>query len=261
MPDSRNFDKFDNDLLSWSYVSFLRLETKHRQLTQFITQGSENEQNFEKKVRCIGTFDRYDPIAHDPDNFASRQEAELIEYIKLCPGGMKTQGLAVKREPGFEVPFLVHGERVNIKNITEKQQHNKDVTFWIPNENTCLQPICSPLSIQQTFLHTYAEQVHRAVDEIAYRLFGFSTMHSFQHRILERVLLGKNILGIAATGGGKSECFILPAMLLPGITIVVSPLKSLMQDQYAQRICKRYGLDHLATFINGMSLSKKGKLA
>ena len=40
-------------------------------------------------------------------------------------------------------------------------------------------------------------------------------------------------------------------MLLPGITVVVSPLKSLMQDQYEQRLRDRYGLDHLATFING----------
>lgn len=76
-------------------------------------------------------------------------------------------------------------------------------------------------------------------------------MRSFQHDILKHVLTGRSILGIAATGGGKSECFILPAMLLPGITVVISPLKSLMQDQYDQRICERYGLNNLAAFING----------
>ncbi|MDW8234572.1 MAG: DEAD/DEAH box helicase, partial [Roseiflexaceae bacterium] len=88
-------------------------------------------------------------------------------------------------------------------------------------------------------------------DEIGYRLFGFPQMHAFQHRILAHVLTGRSILGIAATGGGKSECYILPAMLLSGITIVVSPLKSLMADQYEQRICQRYGLGNLSTFING----------
>ena len=76
-------------------------------------------------------------------------------------------------------------------------------------------------------------------------------MRDFQHEILQRTLTGRNILGIAATGGGKSECFILPAVLLPGLTVVVSPLKSLMHDQYHQRIRDRYGLHHLTTFING----------
>jgi ATP-dependent DNA helicase RecQ len=76
-------------------------------------------------------------------------------------------------------------------------------------------------------------------------------MRPFQHDILERAMTGRSVLGIAATGGGKSECYILPAMLLSGLTVVVSPLKSLMQDQYDQRITERYGLQHLVTFVNG----------
>ena len=59
-----------------------------------------------------------------------------------------------------------------------------------------------------------------------------------------------NTLGIAATGAGKTECFLLPALLLPGLTVVVSPLKSLMQDQW-ERCDERYGLGALTTYING----------
>src|SRR5205823_9105476 len=84
-----------------------------------------------------------------------------------------------------------------------------------------------------------------------FRLFGFPGRRPFRHGILGRVLTGQSVLGIAATGGGKSACYILPAMLLPGVTVVVSPLKSLMQDQYDRRISERYVLQHLATFDNG----------
>lgn len=76
-------------------------------------------------------------------------------------------------------------------------------------------------------------------------------MREFQHAILAQALTGKHIVGIAVTGGGKSECFILPAMLLPGVTVVVSPLKSLMIDQFEQRLRERYGLGYVSTYLNG----------
>lgn len=107
------------------------------------------------------------------------------------------------------------------------------------------------LLFNSTFLSNYCYRVRQTVDDLAYRLFGFPRMRDFQHRIFSHVLRGRHILGIAATGGGKSECFILPAMLLPGITIVIVPLKSLMADQFEQRIQRRYGLNHLTTYING----------
>ena len=49
--------------------------------------------------------------------------------------------------------------------------------------------------------------------------------------MIEAVLSGRDVLGIMPTGAGKSVCYQVPALLLPGITIVVSPLISLMKDQ------------------------------
>ena len=61
--------------------------------------------------------------------------------------------------------------------------------------------------------------------------FGFAEFQSGQEEVVSRVMSGKNTLAILATGAGKSLCYQLPALLLEGTTIVVSPLIALMKDQ------------------------------
>ena len=61
--------------------------------------------------------------------------------------------------------------------------------------------------------------------------FGYEDFRLTQQEIIEKVLAQEDVLAIMPTGGGKSICYQLPAMLLPGITIVVSPLIALMKDQ------------------------------
>ncbi|WP_148266548.1 DNA helicase RecQ [Methanocella arvoryzae] len=63
------------------------------------------------------------------------------------------------------------------------------------------------------------------------RYFGYSTFRPFQEEIVTDVLEGRDVLAIIATGGGKSLCYQLPALVSGGLTIVVSPLISLMKDQ------------------------------
>lgn len=74
----------------------------------------------------------------------------------------------------------------------------------------------------------------RSVQEALKDIFGFDDFRAMQEDIVERVLAKKDVLAIMPTGSGKSLCYQLPALLFPGLTVVVSPLISLMEDQVAQ---------------------------
>ena len=67
--------------------------------------------------------------------------------------------------------------------------------------------------------------------ELLSRVFGYSAFRPGQERLIDGVLSGRDVFGIMPTGGGKSMCYQIPALMLPGITLVVSPLISLMRDQ------------------------------
>src|SRR5690554_3220905 len=76
--------------------------------------------------------------------------------------------------------------------------------------------------------------------------FGFDAFRPGQEAIVADILDERDVLAIMPTGGGKSLCFQLPAVLRDGLTIVVSPLIALMQDQV--RLLEEQGID--ATYIN-----------
>ncbi|GGH13690.1 DNA helicase RecQ [Paenibacillus segetis] len=63
------------------------------------------------------------------------------------------------------------------------------------------------------------------------KYYGYPDFREGQRKIVESVLSGSDTLGIMPTGGGKSICYQIPALILPGLTLVVSPLISLMKDQ------------------------------
>ncbi len=67
--------------------------------------------------------------------------------------------------------------------------------------------------------------------EILYRYYGYRTFRTGQAELIDAQLMGRDVFGIMPTGGGKSVCYQIPTLVMDGITLVVSPLISLMKDQ------------------------------
>src|SRR5687768_12687213 len=78
------------------------------------------------------------------------------------------------------------------------------------------------------------------------RTFGYPDFRKGQVDVVASVIAGRETLGVLPTGGGKSLCYQVPALVFPGMTVVISPLISLMKDQVDR--LQRLGV--AATFLN-----------
>ncbi|MET0088987.1 MAG: DNA helicase RecQ [Candidatus Thiodiazotropha sp.] len=77
----------------------------------------------------------------------------------------------------------------------------------------------------------HTEQTLEQARKVLNRTFGYHDFRSPQDRIIGQLLEGGDALVLMPTGGGKSLCYQIPALLLPGVAVVISPLIALMQDQ------------------------------
>src|SRR5215210_9361638 len=105
----------------------------------------------------------------------------------------------------------------------------------VPAEPRLKQP-AAPACVRRVFGRRETYNPHQMLDlrEHLQNLFGLDEFRPSQREVIEDVLGGKDVLCVMPTGAGKSLCYQLPAAIQDGLTIVVSPLISLMEDQVQQ---------------------------
>lgn len=100
---------------------------------------------------------------------------------------------------------------------------------------------------------TAMEAARTALKEV----FGYDDFRTGQEDAVAAILRGREVMAVMPTGAGKSLCYQIPALVLPGITLVVSPLISLMRDQVSALL--QYGVR--AAYLNSTLTPRQYMLA
>src|SRR5215468_5846331 len=96
------------------------------------------------------------------------------------------------------------------------------------------------------------------LDAALERHFGFQSFRSGQREVVERLIDRKDTLAVMPTGVGKSLCYQLAAQMLQGMTLVISPLIALMQDQVdSLRRRKMGGVTFLSSAVDGVTIGER----
>lgn len=195
------FDDFHNNRLKWCYciLSNLHLEDV----------CNDSKQEYLQETNTINI------------NIVGNRENNLY---RVCDG-QGNRGILVSED--VELGFYDYGDSMSLEDVEINKENKFEIKF--SHNSTLIKTNHSESAERYTFENIQKKNL----EFILKRQWGFDEFREGQFEIIEGALMGKDILGILPTGAGKSICFQLPAMIGNGISIVVSPLKSLIKDQVA----------------------------
>lgn len=151
-----------------------------------------------------------------------------IEYMFCC--GDKLKGMReniMNNNSGYDESCMDDGAWDSLFKMAENAEYESDFEGQAASEYDM--PVCDNVAFQEN--EPGKNRSYGTPEEALQALFGYAAFRPGQKEVIDNILSGRDVFAVMPTGAGKSVCYQIPAMLLPGITLVISPLISLMQDQ------------------------------
>jgi superfamily II DNA helicase RecQ len=243
----------ENEKLKWSYSVFSKTVSIDNQFK------IPNSYTFLNKINTNNLGKKISISAEIVSSKILDNKYKGYYFIKICDQTEDSEKTILKIPIYFELPNLKFGDILKIENaFLEKIVWSKPSTvefaLYIDPNLTIVENI-TELALPKGLV-SFDKVKKNDVLYFMKRIFGFENFNDGQYEIIEKSLKNEDVLGILATGGGKSLTFQLPALLKPGVSIIVSPLKSLMDDQVSG-MKRRFGFDFIDRIHSGMNLIEK----
>ncbi len=252
---SSNLDEGDeNEKLKWSYTIF----SKKLEVSNIKTNGylalSEHSKNGKQQSISVEVEIVSGKLYKKGD--------KNYYYLKVCDQSEDFEEFILKVPRYYELPNYHFGDIFEIKNANIEQIDwikPQSVNFALVIDSRTTTVINKSELSEPRGLVSFKDIDENNILYFLERFFNYDKFNDGQFDILKRVLQNEDVLGILATGGGKSLTFQLPALLKPGVSIIISPLKSLMDDQ-VHGLKNRFGFDFVDRIHSGMDLQEKGQV-
>ena len=186
----------------------------------------------------------------------SETDEPLVIYRALypCPDTPNGEGIWARPLSSWNAPAELEGKAVpRFAPISDEapppEPPPEEAFFAAPPPEMPEMPAAAPAP-------TGAEPCE-APEDVLKRVFGYDTFREGQREVINAILSGRDVLGVMPTGAGKSICYQVPALALPGCALVISPLISLMKDQVAA--LKQAGV--AAAFLNSSLTERQMDIA
>ena len=128
---------------------------------------------------------------------------------------------------GYDESYMDDGAWDSLFKMAENAEYESDFEGQAASEYDM--PVYDNVAFQEN--EPGENRSYGTPEEALKALFGYAAFRPGQKEVIDNILSGRDVFAVMPTGAGKSVCYQIPAMLLPGITLVISPLISLMQDQ------------------------------